>query len=251
MTDPTPQPLSRILIVEDDSSLMFVVRTVLENHGYRIIQADNGGTGLELALKEHPDLVVLDVDMPVLNGIEVCQELRRLHFGAPILMLTVRQHIEDKVTGLNAGADDYLGKPFDGRELLARVQSLLRRRSREEQELLALELGDVRVDFGGKTATRAGRPLALTKTEFALLGLLARHSGQTVSRETILDVVWGYARFPNTRTVDTHIWRLRKKIGDDGDEPRWIKRIHGQGYSLIAPPSAPAASGSAPPGAAT
>lgn len=235
--EPTSCPLARILIVEDDASLMFVVRTVLENHGYRIIQADNGGTGLELALKEHPDLVVLDVDMPVLSGIEVCQELRRLHFAAPILMLTVRQHIEDKVTGLNAGADDYLGKPFDGRELLARVQSLLRRRSRQEGECLVLDLGDVHVDFGRKTATRAGQPLALTKTEYALLALLARHPSQTVSRETILDVVWGYARFPNTRTVDTHIWRLRKKIGDDGDEPRWIKRIHGQGYSLMTPPA--------------
>ncbi len=230
---------------------MFVVRTVLENHGYRIIQADNGGTGLELALKERPDLVILDVDMPVLSGIEVCQELRRLNFASPILMLTVRQHIEDKVAGLNAGADDYLGKPFDGRELLARVHSLLRRRSREEHEVLALDLGDIHVDFGHKTATRGDQPLALTKTEYALLALLARHPGQTVSRETILDVVWGYARFPNTRTVDTHIWRLRKKIGDDGDEPRWIKRIHGQGYSLMSPPSAPSAPSGESPVAAT
>ncbi|HYD83630.1 MAG TPA: response regulator transcription factor, partial [Opitutus sp.] len=189
-----------------------------------------------------PDLVVLDVDMPVLTGLEVCQELRRLHFESPILMLTVRSQVDDKVAGLNAGADDYLSKPFEGRELIARVQALLRRWKREEQTRLTLEFGAVKVDLEKKTATRNGEPLSLTKTEYALLELLAKHPDQPVSRETMLDIAWGYARFPNTRTVDTHIWRLRKKIGDDGDEPRWIRRVHGQGYCLVTdPPASPAA----------
>src|SRR6185436_19065269 len=122
---------------------------------------------------------------------------------------------------------------FEPREFLARVQALLRRRKRAQLEVLVLDFGKVRVDLGRKTATRGTRPLALTKTEYAVLDLLAKHGGQPVSRETMLDVVWGYARFPSTRTVDTHIWRLRKKIGDDGEQPRWIMRVQGQGYCLV------------------
>jgi DNA-binding response OmpR family regulator len=232
-----PPPLSRILIVDDDRELLFVVRVALEREGYRVIEALEGRTGLELALEEHPDLVVLDIDMPVLNGIEVCRELRRVHFAAPILMLTGRSLLDDKITGLNSGADDYLAKPFESREFLARVQALLRRHERARQQTLVLDLGPVRIDFGEKTVRLHGQPVSLSKTEYALLELLAQNLGQPVSRTTILDVVWGYTRFPTTRTIDTHIWRLRKKLGDDGEQPRWITRVHGRGYCLVAPPA--------------
>lgn len=225
-------PLARILLVDDDREMISIIGIWLKREGYRIIEATDGQQGLNLALEERPDLVVLDLDMPALTGIEVCRELRRLEFESPILMLTGRSLTDDRVAGLNVGADDYLGKPFDLRELLARIQALLRRHKREQQQLIVLELGTVRVDLGQKSATRDGRPLALTRTEYAVLDLLAKNIGVCVSRETMLDIVWGYARFPSTRTVDTHIWRLRKKIGDDGDEPRWIKLVHGQGYCL-------------------
>lgn len=229
---PAAGPLSRILVVDDDQGLLFVVAATLERQGYRVLQARDGKQGLNLALNERPDLVVLDIDMPALSGLDVCQELRRLHFDKPILMLTGRGLLDEKITGLQAGADDYLAKPFEPREFSARIQALLRRHRRTESGPTVLELGETRVDLAQRTATRQGQSLALTKTEYAILDLLAKNAGRPVSRETLLDVVWGYTRFPNTRTVDTHIWRLRKKIGDSGDEPQWIQRAHGEGYCL-------------------
>jgi DNA-binding response OmpR family regulator len=224
--------LSRILLVEDDARFIEIVSLFLERKGYRVIKAADGKVGLDLALRERPDLVVLDVELPTLTGFEICAELRRLHFESPILMLTSKAQIDDRVQGLEAGADDYLPKPFEEREFLARIRALLRRKRRTELQTLALKFGPVHVDLARKVATRDGKPLALTKTEFAILELLAKNAGQPVSRETLLDVVWGYARFPSTRTVDTHVWRLRKKIGDDGETPRWIKGVKGHGYTL-------------------
>jgi DNA-binding response OmpR family regulator len=223
----------RILVVEDDRALNLTIEICLKRNGYRVMLASDGEMGFELARSEQPDLVVLDVMLPRANGVEVCQRLRQIHFEAPILMLTGKVELEDRVNGLNAGADDYLAKPFEPKELLARINALLRRFRRTEERRTEIELGDVRVDLVNKTATRAGEPLALTKTEYSLLELLARSPGKPVSRENMLDVVWGYTRFPTTRTIDTHIWRLRKKLGDDGDAPRWIKPIHGQGYCLM------------------
>lgn len=221
----------RILVVEDDRGVIQAIELALKDRGYRVMFAMDGKIGLETALRERPDLVILDVGLPTLDGVDVCRQLRQLQFDTPILMLTTKALVEDRVTGLNAGADDYLAKPFALAELYARINALLRRRRKEERPSV-IEFGDVRVDFGQKSATRAGKPLALTKTEYALLDLLARHAGQPVSRESMLDVVWGYTRFPTTRTIDTHIWRLRKKLGDDGDEPKWLRPVHGQGYCL-------------------
>lgn len=226
------RPLPRILLVDDEPALLHTVRMALEREGYRVIDAPTGESGVKLALDERPDLVVLDIDLPGMDGFAVCRELRRVYFTAPILMLTGRGHVDEKIFGLNSGADDYLSKPFELRELLARVQALVRRHERNEQKTLVLEFGPVRVDFGERTAWRDGKPLALSKTEFALLELLARNRDQPVSRTTILDVVWGYTRFPTTRTIDTHVWRLRQKLGDDGENPRWIVPVHGHGYCL-------------------
>lgn len=223
----------RILVVEDDRALNLTIEICLKRNGYRVMLASDGEMGFELARTELPDLIVLDVMLPRANGVEVCQRLRQIHFEAPILMLTGKIELDDRVNGLNAGADDYLAKPFEPKELLARINALLRRRQRMDARHTVIEFGDVRVDIANKSATRGGVPLALTKTEYALLELFARNPGKPVSRENMLDVVWGYTRFPTTRTIDTHIWRLRKKLGDDGDAPRWIKPVHGQGYCLV------------------
>lgn len=205
----------------------------LQREGYRVISSFDGQTGLDLALREQPDLIVLDLDLPELDGLAVCSELRRLRCEMPILILTGRGMVDERITGLDAGADDYLAKPFAPREFMARVRALLRRLQREALANAVLEFGAVKVDLALRTATCEGRPLALTKTEFALLELLASREGQPVSRETILDVVWGYTQFPTTRTVDTHVWRLRKKIGDTGESHQWIVGVQGAGYRLL------------------
>jgi len=228
--------LPRILVVDDERPMRTSICQCLEAEGYRVLEAIDGAQGLELMAREKPALVVLDVMMPNLTGLEVAAELRRLGHTVPILMLTTRQEVTQKVDGLNAGADDYLGKPFDRRELVARVQALLRRQTTTEvaKAINVLRFGDVEVDLAQHTASKGETKLALTPTECALLELLAKNMGTPVSRDVILDVVWGYTYFPSTRTVDTHIWRLRKKIGDNGDAPRWLKKAQGEGYILTA-----------------
>lgn len=225
----------RILIVEDEAPVRNILTRCLELAGFRVLQGTDGEMGLDTALREMPDLLILDVDLPKLDGVTVCARLRERSFTPPILMLTGKSKVEDRVAGLNAGADDYLGKPFAADEFLARVNALLRRRHHAGKAPAILQIGDTRIDLDEKTATRSAHPLDLTKTEFALLALLAAHAGKPVSRETILNEVWGYTRPPVTRTVDTHIWRLRKKIGDEGESSRWIKQVHGQGYCLSLP----------------
>ena len=236
MTLPIMKLLPRILVVDDERPMRASICQCLEAEGYRVLEAADGAQGLELMAKEKPALVILDVMMPKLSGLEVAAELRRLGETIPILMLTTRQEVGQKVDGLNAGADDYLGKPFDRRELVARVQALLRRQTTTEvaKAISVLRFGDVEVDLVQHTANKGKTPLPLTRTEYALLELLAKNMGSPVSRDLILDVVWGYTYFPSTRTVDTHIWRLRKKIGDNGDAPRWLKKAQGEGYILTA-----------------
>lgn len=226
-------PGPRILTIEDDKNVSSMLTMCLLRDGYRVIESFDGETGLELALQERPDLVVLDIDLPKIDGFRICSELRRMRFDAPILMLTGRGMVDERVTGLDSGADDYLLKPFVPQEFLARLRALLRRRQRDARARTVLEFGPVRVDLAQRSATRDGQPISLTKTEFALLELLASSEGAPVSRDTILDVVWGYTRFPSTRTVDTHIWRLRKKIGDTGEPHRWLVGVPGEGYRLV------------------
>ena len=227
-----PKGSARVLVVDDDAAMRASMRICLEAAGYRVLEASDGKQGLERAQQEKPALIVLDVVMPAMGGLEVASELRGHGNTTPILMLTTRQEVSQRVSGLMAGADDYLGKPFDGRELLARVHALLRRQAKQTQKQRTLRFDQMTVDLERKTATRGSVSLPLTRTEFALLELLAAHMDAPVSRELILDAVWGYTYFPSTRTVDTHIWRLRKKIGDNGENPRWIKRIQAEGYLL-------------------
>ena len=170
--------------------------------------------------------------MPRLDGFAVCAELRRLGQTTPVLMLTAKGQVRDRVNGLDVGADDYLVKPFSTDELLARVRALLRRAQRPGAFVRELTLGDVRIDFVQQSGLRKRRALHFTAKELAMLRLLAEAQGEPVSREKFLDVVWGYAAFPTTRTVDMHIATLRRKLEKNPDAPRWIKTVHGVGYRL-------------------
>jgi DNA-binding response OmpR family regulator len=224
--------MERILIVEDEAAMRRGLEDVLAAEGYRVLTAADGEKGLERAINEKPDLVLLDIMMPRLDGYAVCEELRRLANRVPILMLTAKGQVEDRVAGLDAGADDYLVKPFSTDELLARVRALLRRMHRQTDAPAKLELGDVKIDLTRQTARKGKKELHLTAKEFAMLQLLAEAAGEPVSREKFLDVVWGYAAFPTTRTVDNHIASLRAKLERNPDEPRWLKTVHGVGYRL-------------------
>ncbi len=225
--------MSRILIIEDELPMRTALKDCLEAEGHRVLTAADGEAGLKRAVEEKPDLVLLDIMMPRLDGYAVCEELRRLEHPAAILMLTAKGRVDDRVTGLDAGADDYLVKPFSTEELLARVRALLRRTKRQSGSAPAvLVLGDVRIDLAKQTAMRGKKPLRLTAKEFAMLRLMMETPGEPVSRERFLDVVWGYASFPTTRTVDNHVASLRTKLERHPDRPQWIKTAHGVGYKL-------------------
>jgi DNA-binding response OmpR family regulator len=224
--------MPRVLIIEDELPMRTVLGDLLAAEGHRVLTAANGADGLERALAEQPDLILLDVMMPRLDGFALAQELRRLGRATPILMLTAKGQVDDRVRGLDAGADDYLVKPFSGDELLARVRALLRRFQRGMATPSVLQLGDVEVDFARLEARRTGQPLHLTAKEFALLRLLAETPGEPVTRERFLDVVWGVNAFPTTRTVDTHLASLRAKVEPDPNRPRFLKTVHGVGYRL-------------------
>ena len=223
---------ARIMIVEDEVPMRAALAKCLSSEGYRVITAADGETGLESILKQKPDLVLLDIMMPKLDGFAVCAELRRLACSVPVLMLTAKGQLEDRVHGLDSGADDYLSKPFSTEELLARVRALLRRVHRPGMSANSLVLGDVRVDFVRQEAWRKNKPLSLTNKEFAMLRLLAESPGEPVSRDRFLDVVWGYGSFPTTRTVDTHMAILRSKIEPNPEEPQFLLTVHGVGYRL-------------------
>ena len=222
----------RILIIEDELPMRTALQDVLAGEGYRVLTATDGEAGLERTLSEKPDLVLLDIMMPKLDGFAVCAELRRRGQAVPILMLTAKGQVEDRVQGLDVGADDYLVKPFSTEELLARVRALLRRTRRHGQTASRLTFGEVEIDLARQTARRGRRELHLTTKEFAMLRLLAEAAGEPVSRERFLDLVWGYTAFPTTRTVDNHIAHLRSLIEPKPDQPRWIKTVHGLGYKL-------------------
>jgi DNA-binding response OmpR family regulator len=221
-------------VAEDELPMRRALEDCLVAEGFRVFSASNGDRALERAIKEKPDLLILDVMMPRLDGFAVCKEFRRLGHATPILMLTAKGMVKDRVTGLDAGADDYLVKPFSTEELLARVRALLRRLRKGELPVEILELGESRIDFAKQIATRKGAPVHLTAREFAMLRLLAESGGEPVSRERFLDVVWGYGAFPTTRTVDMHIASLRRKLETNPEQPRWIITLHGVGYRLDA-----------------
>lgn len=224
--------MQRILIIEDETAMRTALADLLSAEGYRTLTAADGESGRQRALAEKPDLILLDVMMPKLDGFSVCAELRRLGSDAPVVMLTAKGQIDDRVNGLDVGADDYVVKPFSSEELLARVRALLRRAERKSKSPGKLRLGEVEIDLARQAATRGKTNLRLTAKEFAMLRLLAEAEGEPVTREKFLDVVWGYTAFPTTRTVDNHIASLRAKLEKNPESPRWLKTVHGVGYKL-------------------
>ena len=227
--------MSKILIIEDEPDMVLGLKDNFEFEGYEVLTASDGLAGLERAREQKPDLLILDIMLPKLSGLEVCKTLRGEGFEAPIIMLTARGQEIDKVVGLELGADDYVTKPFSIRELLARVRAILRRTEGRKQRLARYRFADVELDFEAYRARRAGEPLDMSPREFELLRYLIERKGDTVTRDQLLEDVWGYESYPSTRTVDTHIAKLRAKIGDSGSEPRWILTIHGVGYKFVDP----------------
>lgn len=227
-----PEPLPRLLLIEDEPAMRTALEDCLRAEGYRVLSVADGAAGLERAVAEKPDLILLDVMLPRLDGFAVCRELRRLGHATPILMLTAKGQVEDRVTGLDVGADDYLVKPFSTDELLARVRALLRRVARTTRTVRELRLGKVRFDFVRQRAWRGGEALQVTAKEFAMLRLLAEAEGAPVSRDEFLDRVWGCAAFPTTRTVDNHIASLRAKLEAEPRAPKYLLTVHGVGYRL-------------------
>jgi DNA-binding response OmpR family regulator len=225
--------MKKILIIDDDRVLRRTLAAALELEGYGVSEAADGREGLNKALKTAFDLVVLDVVMPDLGGLEVCRKLREAGRQVPVIVMSGKKKKEvDKVLGLELGGDDYLIKPFGTDELIARVHAVLRRSRPEVPEIEDIAFGDVAVDFRAKTATKAGRDLHLTAREFSLLRLLAGCEGQVVSRETILNKVWEYEKYPTTRTIDTFMYNLRRKIEDDPASPAHLITVPWLGYKF-------------------
>jgi two-component system alkaline phosphatase synthesis response regulator PhoP len=225
----------RILLVEDEPGLALTVEDRLSAEGYRVEVARDGEQGLQRAAAEPFDLVVLDVMLPKKSGFEVCRELRAKQARTPLLMLTARGQIEDKVVGLKLGADDYLVKPFHMSELVARVEALLRRGGATAAQAAGaptFEFGDVRVDFRKAEVRVSGKPVDLSARELQLLRYFLEHRGATLSRQELLDAVWGWSVTSSTRTVDVHVAGLRKKLEQDPRAPRYILTLHGIGYKF-------------------
>ncbi len=220
----------RLLLVEDEASLALTLSDRLRAEGYDVEVRGDGESALEL-LNQHPmDLVVLDLMLPGIDGFEVCRELRRRGLQLPVLMLTARSETVDKVVGLKLGADDYLTKPFEMVELLARLEALLRRSSDGSTGLNRYEFGEIAVDFRSAEVFRAGEPVALSSMEFRLLQEFIEHRGELLSRDQLLDEVWGYEETPFSRTVDVHVASLRQKLEPTPSHPRHIVTVHRRGY---------------------
>jgi two-component system alkaline phosphatase synthesis response regulator PhoP len=229
----SPDKKTRILIVEDEPAMVAGLRDNFEYEGYEVISADDGVAGLDRALTDNPDLVVLDVMMPRMSGLDVCKQLKAKRPSLPIIMLTARGQEIDKVVGLELGADDYVTKPFSIRELMARVKAVLRRASPQTPAADVYQFSDVEVNIRSNEVRRAGQVVDLSSKEFALLSYFISNPAETLSRDQLLDAVWGYDNYPNTRTVDTHIVHLRQKLEPNPEDPRFILTIHGSGYKFV------------------
>jgi len=227
--------MKRILVIEDDAAILRGLKDNLEFEDYEVLTGSDGEQGYALIRERKPDLVILDLMLPRMSGFEVCRKIRAEGGSVPILILTARGEEMDKVLGLNIGADDYMTKPFSVPELLARIQAIFRRAANSKSRHLPDEVHfhDVTVDFLRFEARKAGLLLGMSRKEFGVLRLLAARAGEVVTRDELLDQVWGFDRFPTTRTVDNHLALLRSKIEDDPARPRYLITIRGVGYKLL------------------
>ncbi len=230
--------MTRILVVEDDASIRMGLEDTLTAKGYEVEVVARGSEGAERAISGRFDLVVLDVMLPDIDGFEVCRRIRSSRGAArrvPVIILSARGAELDRVRGLELGADDYVTKPFSLMELLARVASVLRRAQGDSEEPIGLRFGDIEIDLVGQVARRAGGRVELPSRAFAILKVFARRPGEVVSRDVLLDEAWGYEDYPNTRTVDNHLVKLRRALEDEPERPRWLVTVHGAGYKLEVP----------------
>jgi two-component system alkaline phosphatase synthesis response regulator PhoP len=224
--------MPKVLIVEDDESMSTALRDGFTYEGFEVRMAGDGEAGLRAAQEESPDVIILDVMLPKMNGLDVCRQIRREGNPVPILMLTARGQEIDKVLGLKLGADDYVTKPFGFLELMARVEAVLRRGTAPRPGVTSYRFGEVEVDFRKGEARRKGKLIDLSPREFRLLEYFIQHRGEVVGRDALLDAVWGYDTAPLTRTVDMHVAKLRKKIEAPRGEPKFLITIHRMGYKF-------------------
>jgi DNA-binding response OmpR family regulator len=229
----TGETEAKVLIVEDERTMVTGLKFNLEARGYRVLAAYDGEEGYQKAIKEKPDLIILDLMLPKYDGYEVCRRLKKEVPDIPILMLTARSQEAEVVLGLELGADDYVTKPFSLLELMARVQAVLRRAKPNDRAAEAFCFGDVEINFKKYVASKKRKPLELSPREYEILRYFNQHRGEAVSRNALLDAVWGYSCFSTTRTVDTHIAKLRQKIEEDPHAPRHIITIPGVGYKFV------------------
>jgi two-component system OmpR family response regulator len=230
-------PDGKILVVDDEKRIVEIVKAYLERDAYKVAVAYEGQTALELARRDRPDLIILDLMLPGISGWDVCRALRK-ESDVPIIMLTARDDTTDKIVGLELGADDYVTKPFDPKELVSRVRAVLRRYENRPDSSPTIRIGDLLIDTGRRAVRRGGATIELTSTEFDLLKALAESPGRVYSRMQLLDKIQGEAYEGYERTVDSHIKNLRKKIEPDPDHPRYIVTMHGVGYKLEERPDA-------------
>ena len=223
----------KVLVVDDDPDVRLFSVTVLEENGYTPLEAEDGEIGLKMIKAEKPDLVILDLMLPGLNGYEVCKRLKETIPEIPIVMLTAKSQESDIVTGLDLGADDYITKPFSILELLARINALLRRSNSNSSIADVFHFGNIEIHFKKYEAYKNGKSLHLSPREFEILRLLLERKGEIVTREDLLNQVWGYESIPFTRTIDAHIATLRKKIEERPGKPALIITIHGKGYKFL------------------
>jgi len=226
--------MSTILVIEDDPSIARGIELALEAEHFGVTVAHTGEKGYTLAQRGNVDLITLDLMLPDRSGEDICRDLRKKGIATPILMLSSRKEEMDKVVGLEIGADDYMTKPFSTRELVARVRALLRRVKELPKDIAEYTIGDVRLDFRRQEAFRKKTSVKLTVREFEILKYFVRHEGEVVTRDMLLDEVWGYEHFPTTRTVDNYILSIRKRIEDDPSHPVHLVTVHTAGYKLIA-----------------
>ena len=231
MGEPTDKR-RKVLVVEDDLSILTGLSLNLRYEGYEVLQAQDGIKGLQLAVDEDPEVVILDVMLPGMNGFEVCKELRRRGRDAAILILSARGQEHDKIMGLNLGADDYVAKPFGLKELMARIKAVLRRKG-EIADAPPVSFGDIQVDLGAQTVTRLGERVVLTAQEFKLLRYFIEHPGKVLTRELLLEGAWGFGYEGTARTVDNFIRQLRLKLEHDAENPRHFTTVRGSGYRFV------------------
>ena len=225
--------MTTVLVIEDDPAILRGLSDNLRYEGYQVLQAPDAETGRQLHLTGKPDLIVLDLMLPRTSGLDFCRRLRASADHTPILIVTARSEEADRVLGLDVGADDYVTKPFSVRELMARVRALLRRTQEASRLPTRLTFDDVELDFRSYTARRQGHPVEMTRKEFATLRLLAARAGSVVTRDELLNEVWGYESSPVSRTVDNHIASLRAKLEAVPSRPRRIQTVHGVGYKFV------------------